>query len=710
MHPMSRTVVQPRSLALAATLAALTLSVGARQATPPASPQPDRQMPPVTFRVEVNYVEVDASVFDRTGRFVGDLQADDFQVFEDGAPQKVSAFGLVEIPIERAEAPLFVRQPIEPDVQSNERPFDGRVYLLVLDELHTMSLNSVWVRAAAKKFIQTSLGANDVAAVVSIQGSATQEFTSNRRLLLAAVDRFIGRSLDSAVQNRIDSYNRSRAVGANEPPRDVDAMQREYHATLTLQALRKLSDFMASVRGRRKALVLFSEGIDYDILDFTNYQGTSQVLYDTREAIGAATRANVSFYTVDPRGLSTMPGLDASSVGPPAGVDPALNLGVTGYVQELRVQQDSLRVLAEETGGFAAINSNDFASAFERIQKENSSYYVLGYHPTNERRDGRLRTIEVRVNRAGLDVRFRKGYLAPRGKVPAPRPVDAKDGTPPELRDVLGSPLAVPGLRLAVTAVPFKGAASKVAVHLVIAPDPRDLVFTPKDGKYEDTLDLAMLVLDSRSGDSKGGQHHTLTMPLLPATYRQVLRSGLRVTSRIDVPPGHYQLRIAATERGAKRTGSVYYDLEVPDFTADPLTMSGLLISSSLAGLAPTIAGGPDDELRKALPGPPTVSRTFRAQEELALLAEVYDNEAKTPHTVDISTTVRVDDGREVYKHEDQRSSSELGGGKGGYGYTARIPLKGLSPGLYVLKVEARSRLGKGTATASREVQFRVTP
>jgi VWFA-related protein len=706
MYRMLRSFTRLRTVALAALVVALTLPLRAQQSQPAATPS-DRQNPPVTFRVEVNYVEVNAIVSDRAGRFVPDLKADDFQVFEDGKPQAVTNFGLVEIPIERAEAPLFVRQPIEPDVKSNEKPFDGRVYLLVLDELHTSALNTTWVRAAARKFIQSSVGANDVAAVVSVQGQATQEFTTNKRLLLAAIDRFGGRALESVTQSRIEDYYRQRGLGVASSPRDLADMQRTYNATMTLRVLRQLSEFMANVRGRRKALVLFSEGIDYNVNDPVSNRGASEVLNDTREAIGAATRANVSFYTVDPRGLAAMPGLDAASTGPPVDADPALNLGVTGYAEDLRLQLDSLRTLAEETGGFAAINSNDFASAFYRIQQDNSSYYVLGYYPANDRRDGKFRTIDVKVNRPGVQVRFRKGYLAPKGKVPEVRPVETKAGTPPELREVLASPLAMPGLRLAIAVAPFRGAGSNASVHVILQADPRDMTFKQKDGKYEDTLDIAMIALDSRNGDSKGGQHHTLTMPLLPATYQQVMRAGLRVTTRLDVPPGRYQLRVAATEREGKRTGSVYYDLEVPDFSDDPLAISGLLITSPLAAQSPTIPGNPDGGLYKALPGPPTATRTFRSQEELALLAEVYDNETKS-HSVDITTSLRADDGREVFKQEDQRNSSELGGKKGsGYGYTARVPLKGLSPGLYVLKVEARSRLGKGT-TAAREMQIRV--
>jgi hypothetical protein len=137
--------------------------------------------------------------------------------------------------------------------------------------------------------------------------------------------------------------------------------------------------------------------------------------------------------------------------------------------------------------------------------------------------------------------------------------------------------------------------------------------------------------------------------------------------------------------------------------------MSGLVLTSALAAQVRTAVGSPFEAVTRALPGPPTVSRAFRSGEELALVAEVYDNEAKTPHSVDITTSLLADDGRQVYTHEDRRSTAELGGANGGYGHTARIPLKGVAPGFYVVKVEARSRLGKGQ-TVSREVLVRVVP
>ncbi len=673
-----------------------------------AAGQPDRQFPPLTFKVEVNYVEVDATVTDAQGRFVGNLQKGDFEVLEDGKPQSVATFGVVNVPVEYAEAPLFVSRPIEPDVQTNVRPFDGRVYLIVLDELHTSPLWTPRVRAAARQFVEREMGANDVAAVVSTGGTAAQEFTSNRRLLAAAIDKFMGRSLRSATLNKIDDYNRMRSMQmtGDRAPRDTDEQERAYYARETLDSVRRVSEFLAGVRGRRKALLFFSEGIDYNIVDVFNNPSGAEIRDEMNDLVAAATRANVSIYPIDPRGLTDV-GIDAGeSTSIPVDVDPSLGLTLGSMRDELRFQQDSLRTLADETGGFAAINSNDFASAFNRIRDENSTYYVLGYYPTNDRFDGRFRKIQVRVNKPGLQVRARKGYVALRNKPSAAAPITAKEGTSPRLRETLNSPLPISGLHMQVFAAPFRGTAPNASVAIVLHTDGRDLKFTERSGRFEDAIEVSVVAIDD-SGKIKNAIRQKMDMPLKPESRDVVSRSGVRIVSRLDLPPGKYQLRVAALDAGSQASGSVFYDLEVPNFNDGPLSMSGVVLTSSLAAQGPAVGIGSEDPLRSALPAPPTVAREFQAVEELAVLAEVYDNRASTPHKVTIATTIRSDDGREVFRIEDERSSAELEGGRGGYGYTARVPLKGLAPGLYVLTVSARSTLGK-PVTVSRDVQIRV--
>jgi VWFA-related protein len=676
-------------------------------ATRPApAAQADKQVPPVTFKVEINYVEVDAVVLDQSGTFVRTLTKDDFQVFEDSTRQAVSAFGLVDIPVERAEAPLFVRRAVEPDVQTNASGLDGRIYLIVLDDLHTAALRSQLVRRAARQFIERDLGANDLAAVVSTTGrdDNAQDFTSNQRLLLAAVDKFMGNSLRSATANKLDEYNRqlSGGISSGAPIRDVEDHQRAFNARKSLDTLRRAAEYISSVHGRRKALVFISEGIDYDVTDPFNNMSATDILAATRDAIAAATRANVSFYAVDPRGLTSLSDEFIEMQSLPT--DPTLGLGPDGLNNELRLSQSSLRVLAEETGGFAALNSNDYTRAFERIREDNSTYYVLGYYPSNDRRDGRFRRIDVRVSRPGLTVRARRGYVAPRGRTAAPPTLDIKEDASPAVKEALSSPVPVGGLRFAVFAAPFKGRAPNASVLVVVQADGRDLRLSEKDGKFLDKLELSMLAIDT-DGRVKGGSRQLLNLALKPETSAAVARGGVRVMDRLDIPPGRYELRVAVAGSQPGLVGSVNYDLEIPDFRAASLSMSGLVLTSSRA--VDTPSANMDQDLKAMLPGPPTTRRVFSAGEELALAAEVYDSQGATPHKVDIATTVQAEDGRVMFTTAEERSSSELGGKTGGFGYTTRVPLKELAPGLYLLKVEARSRLGRDTA-AAREVQFRI--
>ena len=146
-----------------------------------------------------------------------------------------------------------------------------------------------------------------MAAVVHTGGrtDASQDFTTNQRLLLQAVDKFMGRKLRSSTMNKIDDYNRTAGTSlAGDKPTDLDDRERGFQARNALDTIRNLSQYLGNIRGRRKAVVMFSEGIDYDINDVFNNADATVVMDATREVIAAATRANVAVYGVDPRGLA----------------------------------------------------------------------------------------------------------------------------------------------------------------------------------------------------------------------------------------------------------------------------------------------------------------------------------------------------------------------------------------------------------------------
>ena len=188
--------------------------------------------------------------------------------------------------------------------------------------------------------------------------------------------------------------------GVHDP---IDA-ERGFNARIALSTLREVAERMADLRGRRKALLFISEGIDYDIYDVFNASDASIVRDEVRAVIAAATRSNVSIYSVDPRGLTSLGDEEIETGGLPN----APSIGPGSSSEQLRLAQDSLRILSDMTGGFAAVNSNDFGQAFERIVRDNSTYYLLGFNPTNDKRDGRFRKITWRISRPGLMIRAGK--------------------------------------------------------------------------------------------------------------------------------------------------------------------------------------------------------------------------------------------------------------------------------------------------------------
>jgi VWFA-related protein len=697
-------------------------------AQPPSAQPPIAQPPGITFRTEIEYVEVDAVVTDDRNNIVKGLTRDDFEVIEDGKPQKIELFSPVEIPVERTERFAGSPTPIRPDVLSNARPFDGRLYVIVLDDYHVSFLRSVGVKRAAKLFIDKYMGANDVAAVIHVSGrtDAAQEFTSDPALLHASIDKFMGDKLRSVTQEKLDDYNRQRNMqpvqsGSGDGSQSQEAIkakdgldfERGYKARGTLGTLRSLADFMSSIRGRRKAVLFFSEGIDYPIYDVFEARDASTIVMETRDAINAAARANVNFFTIDPRGLHNMGDeimeLDA---GPE---DQNLRLNAQGLSDERRLATDSLRTLAEETGGIAVVERNDFGTAYDRIVRENSSYYVLGYYPPSNKRDGRFHRISVKVKRPGLKVVARKGYSAPKGPLKKEPEIDPSNGTSPALRTLLNSPLQSSGLTLQVQAATFTGTKDNVAVTVEV--QGRYLKFAQKDNLFANSIEVSILPLEARGkskvqGTQIQGTRSEVKLNLKPQTAQIMAATAVRMTPRLSLPPGRYQLRVGARETGGGLTGTVFYDLEVPDYTKTKFAMSGLVVTAATAGVTPTAQADPT--LKALLPGPPTTRREFFDIDKLALYAEVYDTiGGSTPHTVDITTRVTNESGKEVVKTTEARGSKELQGGStpgaagAGFGYATEFPLKDLPPGRYLLTVEAKPRI-KDVDAVTRQMLFTV--
>jgi VWFA-related protein len=703
--------------------------------------------PSATFQIQVDFVDIDAVVTDERGNFVGDLTKDDFELLDDGTPQEISAFSLVDIPVPADGSRPRATPTAVSDVKSNAEPISGRLYVIVLDDLNVAPLRTKVVVNAARQLIERHFGPSDMAAITYTSGrtDGAQEFTSDRASLLAAIDKFQGRKLRSTVIEKADQYfqqhlkeleinqpNPDDPDAPSGPPRsgtvrgpsgysdittDADDFERGHRAQQVLGALTRLAEVMGGIRGRRKAIVMFSEGIDYPIYDIFGSQAATTVMMATRDAIAAAARANVSFFAVDPRGLV---GMTSEAIELNAAADAHLGFDAKGLLADMYLSQDSLRTLADETGGYAAVNSNNLTTALNRIVRLNSRYYVLGYYPKDARHDGRFHKIEVRARRPGLRVSARKGYVSPRAPSAEDRLRQERERergrgragtvqTSNELRDILNQPLQRNGLTMTVQAAPFKGAAKQASVAVAIEVDASRLHFAEQPNTtFADGLELSIFALDER-GRQHGGSFYQFNLTLRPETYQRVRQSIVRLNPRIPLPPGRYQLRVGARETGAGEMGTVFYDLQVPDYTARSLAMSGLLLSDQAARLQFTPQ--PDDQIPPgALPAPATSRRTFTRNDVISAFAEIYDNgSSRDARRVEVFSTLIGEDGAATFSARETVTASAAGEKSARIPISKQIPLKDMRPGRYVLRVEARV-LGDTANPVSRETTVTVIP
>ncbi len=637
---------------------------------------------PPTFRIETDAVVVDAVVTDRQGNFVRGLTKDDFTVLQDGKSQPISAFAVVDLQVQPADERRS-SQSVDPDVRTNAQPFEGRVYLLVLDDINTDGVRSPYVKTAARRFIEQHFHDNDLMAVMYTgRSNLGQSFTNNRRLLLAVVDQFFGRK-DQMAASMI-RQSRSNQQGGGPAP-GTDGLDRQFDAASTLESIRYLAEWLGgTMPGRRKALILLSEGLagftyDDDNTIFGN-NAMGRIGDEMRNTVAAAAQANVSIFTIDPRGGGAL--LDEEDT-------------------EVRSGADSLRALAHETGGMALVHSNNFAMAFDRVVADSTSYYILAYMPPVDKRAGTFHTIDVKVNRPGTQVRARKGYASPK-KTPAAQP--ASGTTPAELRAALNSSVPVSGLAMTVFATPFKGDRRTASVLVGAELRGRDLELprTDPNGRLPDQVEITYIAADRKGVKASRSNH--IRLSLKPETAALLADSGLQAFQRLDLPPGTYQLRVAALDGNSRHTGSVLYDLEVPDFNnrKTRLALSGLVLTSTLAN--PTVIPASDERLKSVLPRAPTALRTFIQTDEIAVFAEIYDSDVTGSHAIDVTTSVLAADGQVVFTSDEKEGQA-----KGGtYGHLVRITLKNFVAGRYLLRMEARLRTGDGAAV-SRQVPFTVS-
>jgi VWFA-related protein len=414
--------------------------------TPAQKPQegiltPTQQTP--VIRRSVDLVTTDLIVRDDSGQFVSSLTKKDFDVYEDGVKQDVVTFVLTHggRVLNDSAAPPPPQQEgllLPPPRPTNDA--SGRIFLLFVDDLHMDFRNTGRIRDLFKKISKDLIHQDDLFGIVSTGPSSLAiDMTYDHKRLDEAINKISGNGLKP--DEIIDTPD-----GSQGPP------EIRYRAHVAFSTAYDVLKNLEQVHNRRKAFIYVSDGYDYDPFqkarqaaaierqggsctnpadptscsapgsgsssssdpsqqssqpdvnpfDVTHGQNefaAADLAAELSELTKEANRANVTMYTIDPRGLVGGPDLDQTKID------------LTAWQDYVRESQNSLRTIAELTGGMAVVNQNDFDKALKRIDAETSDYYVLGYYSSNPDPLKKKRNIEIKVNKGGkYDLRYKTSY------------------------------------------------------------------------------------------------------------------------------------------------------------------------------------------------------------------------------------------------------------------------------------------------------------
>lgn len=652
------------------------------------------------FRAGANLVRVDAYV-SLNGEAVTNLTADDFEVLEDGTPQRVESFEFI-----RARGPVPETSRVEPTSVAESRAMAAdplaRVFVLFLDVRHVHIEGSVAAKNPVINMLDRVIGQDDLIGVMTPDMSARNITLSRRRSTIEGMLRTMWGERQRL--NTSDPRERELEMCYSDSPTSKTAgiaqeLIDRRRERMTLDAIQDLIVYLEGVREDRKFVILLSEGWRLPGRDDrlarevngvpgregfragpdgrpTNQPNTANQNFDScererlrlaaedlesdfRTLLQRANRANVSFYTVDPRGLAVF--------------DEDLSLrratNITADRARLENRQNSLRELAENTDGVAVVNTNNLDAALTRMLSDVGSYYLLGYYSTNTRLDGRYRKLTVRVKRAGADVRARPGYLAPtEEEMNAARnaaTAAAKSGAdmPPELKRALDN------LAPARGNVPLRVQTGASAARLWVTAE-LDAA-TAKSAEWQQGGRLRMVIEHERGAS--------------PPIEREVsIDAGqrtLRLAEGGSLAPGRYVVKLSLTPNGGSLPLQSTTDVVVPEGTA--------LIGAGLPSRR-----GPATGLQYFATADARFQRTERIRFELPKLSEqatvstrlLNRNGQPLPLTITLSERV------------DEKLQTRL--------LVADLTLAPLAQGEYVLEVVVEKDGKKEIATYG----FRIVP
>lgn len=569
------------------------LAASSAQQKPPVEPnEADSKNQQDVVKLSVTLVQVDAVVTDKKGKIVTDLKPEDFEIYEDGRPQHISNFSFVSTqPPSNAEPAAPARpsgNPATPVPPFRLRPEQvRRTIALVVDDL-SMAFTSIEpIRYSLRKFVDEQMQPGDLVAILRAGSGmgALQQFTSDKRLLYAAIDRV---RWNTKGQARVGVFAASepevpkpskggerQSMSINGEKTESDEEFNDFREQIfkvgLLGSLQYVVSGLRDMPGRKSVLV-FSEGLRL------RNSSTDRIFSPLSRLIDMANRSSVVIYAIDPRGIVPIMA-DAEDVTTSTRIERENLLGMRR--NQIFESQGGLAYMARETGGFLVPTTNDLPGGIRRVMEDQKGYYLLGYVPsqaTFKRLKGKVEfhKISIKVKRSGLVVRSRNGFLGmtdeeTRSKLPSPLQ---------KLANALISPFTSSGINLRLTSLfgndPQKGPYIRSLLHI----NTRDLTFTEEeDGSHKASFDIAAFTFGD-NGTVVDQILQTYSLKVAKENFDKAMRDG--IVYKLNLPikkSGAYQLRTAIHDLKSEQVGSASEYIEVPDVNTGRLTLSGIALS-----------------------------------------------------------------------------------------------------------------------------------
>ena len=688
------------------------------------APAADTQPQPV-FRVGVDVVRIDAVVTDKDGHVVSDLRPDEFELRQDGKVQPITLARFV--PVQSAAEPPAPAPPRKKNEPAPPVPPSSplareqvqRSIALVVDDLSLSVESFESARRGLHKFIDTQIQPTDLVALVrtSAPGGTLQPFTADRRLLHAQVDGMHWNvSSRSGVESLAPVNGSFLGIGMNTPgggagptapgvdPTDfsaVNQLRTSMSAAGTVGALNLIIRGASQLPGRR-AIVLVSEGFALMMNDRGAYIPEPRTRIALDRAIEAALRNGVVVYSVDARGLQTGGLVAADNVVGNTRPDDAQG-DRNRFILDT---QEGMTYIAKQTGGLAAMDTNDIGAAIARVVSDIRSYYILGFTPSADTfakpgKTARLHKLSLKVKRPGLTVRTRKTFLGisdpPEQQRTTPTPAEA-------LREAAMSPFSASEIPTRATALPGY-APDGAFVRTLLEIDAHELSFAKgDDGRTTADVDVLGMAFD-QDGTEVGHMSTAFSVALSADTDPEALREGEGLIYVLNVPipkPGAYQIRFAVRDRRSGAIGSAGQFAWIDDVAHGAFAMSGILVGPE----APTAGGAkPAEGLDTTSLLKQQARRVFTPGTRLSYAYEIYNAQAP------VQASVSIWRGQErVFTAPDDTlvppsTGSERFAAAGGLKLGPSLP-----PGDYVLQIATRTPEAKTKkkGAAVQSVDFQV--